>query len=164
MCLGKITRPPSLPPSPTSPLGPRTCGPRGGSNPDLLAGPDSCDLLPPGLSPSSLLPAIYLPEPPPSPFPLGHSPPILWGPDSWLATRPSIAQYAFSFLPGRENRSLQALSVERVEKGKRVGKAGAGPAAPPPPPHTPPPGPRPHLLSGSAPRSQPSTPPAGLRL
>ena len=90
----------------------------------LASLPLSCLLLSPRASSPSLLPLCL-------------SPPRLQRTDSWPATRPSVAQYAFSFLPGGENRSLQVPSMEHVQKGGRVGKERAGCAPPLLPPPTP---------------------------
>lgn len=75
------------------------------------------------------------------------SPPLLARTNSWLATRRSIvAQYAFSFLPGRENRSLQPCQRSRQqERGERTSWDRC---SPPPPTH---PALSPHLLSGRTP-------------
>lgn len=51
------------------------------------------------------------------------SPPLLGRTNSWLATRLSIfTQYAFSFLPGRENRSLQACQWSMFKTARGWGK------------------------------------------
>lgn len=87
--------------------------------------------------PLSPLPSsCCLSEPPPPGPPLPClSPPPLQRIKSWLATRLSVVtQYAFSFLPGQENRSLHALSEEHVQRGKRLGRekgwASSSPATP----------------------------------
>lgn len=104
--------------------------------------------------PLSPLPSsCCLSEPPPPGPPLPClSPPPLQRTKSWLATRLSVVtQYAFSFLPGQENRSLHALSEEHVQRGKRLGREKAGPAPPPPPLPRTHPDPGPLLLSAITP-------------
>lgn len=143
MHLGKITAPPSLLP-PLLPSGPTPVDPGAASQASCLGQPPVTRYCLASLLPPFLPSSCYLSEPPPPASSARPSPPLLRRTNSWLATRPSVsAQYTFSFLAGRENRSLRGLSVEQAPNGKRVGRERPRPALPLPPlppPLTPRPG------------------------
>lgn len=136
--LGKITGPPFLPHFfPGAPHLWATA--TQASQPGAKCG----DLLPQA---SLLLSSRYLSGPPP-PAPR-LSPPLLHKTNSWLATRLSaVTQYIFSFLPGRENRSLPARQWGRFRKPRGEGERRLGPAWPCSPSPLTPADLGPHLLS-----------------
>lgn len=113
MHLGKITAPPSLPPSPASPLGPHTCGPR----PPVWA--SACDPLLPGLAPSSLPPAIspsLLPQPPLPGLLLLSSAGLIpgWQPDPRLRT-------IHLFIPSRRREPIPLSPVSGAGSQRQEG-------------------------------------------